>query len=97
MKRDSNQQHIGEVIKAFVERHRLRNRLNQEAIREAWEKLMGSSVARHTVDIKLYRKSLVVYLDSSVLRNELSYGKATIIERINMYFGERLIDEVQLK
>ena len=65
-------------------------------IEEAWEKLMGAGVASYTTEVKLQNGTLVVCLSSSVLREELSYGKEKIVRMINEEMGEDLVKKLML-
>jgi predicted nucleic acid-binding Zn ribbon protein len=63
---------------------------------ETWNKMMGPGVATHTTSVKLQNKTLVVNLNSSVLREELSYGKEKIIKMMNEELGEEVISKLML-
>ena len=52
--------------------------------------MMGPGVANHTSAVKLQNKTLIIQLTSSVLREELSYGKDKIIKMMNEEFGDEL-------
>ena len=58
---------------------------------------MGSNINSYTSDIKLKKRTLYVKLSSSVLREELSYGKEKIIKILNDEFGEVIIDKIVLR
>jgi len=65
-------------------------------IEEAWEKLMGKGVIAYTQSIKLQNTTLIVSLTSSVLREELSYGKDKIIKMLNEEMGARVVSKLML-
>ena len=96
MKRKDNQQHIGDLIKAYMKLNKLDDKLEEVDLRNAWEEIMGTPVARHTSKLELRNKVLVIRLDSSVLRQELSMGKDKIKEAINAHFGREVAVEVLL-
>lgn len=96
MKRKENQQHIGDLIQAYMKLNKLDGKLEEVDVRNAWEQIMGTPIARHTSKIELRNKVLVVQLDSSVLRQELSYGKSKIISAINQHFHREVIQDVLL-
>lgn len=76
--------------------NKLDGKLEEVDVRNAWEQIMGTPIARHTTKIELRNKVLIVQLDSSVLRQELSYGKEKIITAINQHFHRELVQEVLL-
>jgi hypothetical protein len=51
-------------------------------------------VANRTKSISVRNKTLYITMDSSVMRDELSYGKSIIIERVNQQAGCELITDV---
>jgi hypothetical protein len=55
---------------------------------------MGQGVQSYTHHIELNGKTLIVNLKSSVLREELSYGKEKIIKMMNEELGEPLISKI---
>ncbi len=96
MKRKDNQQHIGDLIKAYMKLNKLDDKLEEVDLRNAWEEIMGTPIARHTSKLELRNKVLVIRLDSSVLRQELSMGKDRIKEAINNHFGKDVAQEILL-
>jgi len=58
--------------------------------------MMGPGVSNHTSSVKLQNKTLIIQLNSSVLREELSYGKDKIIKMMNEEIGEDLIVKLML-
>lgn len=93
-KRHNEHLKIGEVLKEFVETNKLQNGLDKVNVREAWEHMMGHGVNHYTTAIKLERNTLYVQLSSSVLREELSYGKEKIISMLNDALGKEVIKKI---
>jgi hypothetical protein len=58
---------------------------------------MGNGVNNYTTAIKLERDTLYVQLSSSVLREELSYGKEKIIAMLNEVLGKEVIKKLVLR
>ena len=96
-KRSTEHQPIKDVLKDFVETNRLQTGLDKVNVREAWIQLMGNGVNSYTTNIELHRDTLYVQLSSSVLREELSYGKEKIITMINESLGKDLIKKIMLR
>ena len=91
-KRLSNENSISEVLKQFIEINKLETGFDKVDVEQAWKNLMGNGVNSYTKDIILKGNTLYVALTSSVLREELGYGKEKIIKMIN----EELRKEVVL-
>ena len=94
--RDSNQQSLKEALKQYLKEYRLKDKITETQVIGAWPKLMGPSIARHTKELELRKGTLIIRLDSSVLREELSYGKQKIIRTLNEFAGEELIKDILL-
>ncbi len=96
-KRHTEHINISEALKEFVETNKLQSGLDKIDVAHAWENLMGNGVNNYTTAIKLVRDVLYVQLSSSVLREELSYGKEKIIAMLNEALGKDLIKKLVLR
>ncbi len=96
-KRHQEHQSLSDVLKDFVTDNNLQKGLDKVAVRDVWEKVMGPAITKYTQNIKLERDSLFVQLSSSVLREELSYGKEKIITNLNEELGKELIKKLILR
>jgi predicted nucleic acid-binding Zn ribbon protein len=96
MKRN-NTQTIGELLKQYVDSMNIRGKLNESRLKEQWEEMLGKNAASLTKKLVIKNKVLYVYLDSSVLRNELLMMRETLIYRINEMAGEEIVEKIVLK
>ena len=96
-KRLSNESSIGAILQEIIEVNKLQPGINQVAVAEAWKNLMGNGVNTYTRAVVLKKYTLYVELTSSVLREELSYGKDKIIKMINEEIGSEVLKEVVLR
>lgn len=96
-KRHNEHQSLADVLKDFVETNKLQKGLNKVNVADAWRNLMGNGVNNYTTQIVLQGDTLYVQLSSSVLREELSYGKQKIIDMLNEELGEELIKKLVLR
>jgi len=87
---------IEDLMKIFIQENKLTQGLRQVSIEEIWISQMGKGVASYTDKLVLKGSILTVYLNSSVLREELSYGKEKIINILNEALGEELIKSIRL-
>ncbi len=95
-KRQNEFHSIKELMKDVMKENKLSKGLLQIAVKEAWANLMGNGVMSYTNKIELKGKTLIVNLKSSVLREELSYGKEKIVKMMNDELGEKLISKILL-
>ncbi|RKE92316.1 DUF721 domain-containing protein [Ichthyenterobacterium magnum] len=96
-KRNSEHQPISDILKEFVDANKLQKGLDKVNVREAWSTMMGNGVNNYTTNIQLERETLYVQLSSSVLREELSYGKDKIIAMLNEAIGKEVIKKLVLR
>jgi hypothetical protein len=96
-KRHNDHLKLSDVLKDFVETNKLQGGLDKVDVRNAWEQLMGNGVNNYTTNIMLKQDTLYVRLSSSVLREELSYGKDKIITMLNESLGKDLIKKLILQ
>ena len=88
---------IGDALKEFLKNSKLKGRIQAYQIEEAWEKIMGKTIAKYTDKIEIVNSTLFISSTVAPLKNELIYQKAKIIERVNEALGERVIKEVVIK
>ncbi|MBT0608217.1 DUF721 domain-containing protein [Aequorivita echinoideorum] len=96
-KRNAENISLGDVLKDFIQSNRLEKGLNKVSAREAWNEMMGTAISNYTTDVKLDGDTLYVQLSSSVLREELSYGREKIIKMLNEEMGKDLIKKLVLR
>ena len=93
-KRHKDNMNLGDVLKKFVETNNLQKGLDKIDVQDAWKNLMGKGVNSYTTAVLLKNQTLYVKLSSSVLREELSYGKEKIINLLNDSLGKPLINKI---
>jgi len=95
-KRENNAEALKDLMKSFIKENNLSKGMQKMKLEEVWNSLMGTGVASYTNRVELRNKTLIVELSSSVLREELSYGKEKIINMINQEMGDNLISKLML-
>ena len=96
-KRNNEHISISDALKEFVESNKLEKGLNKVNVADAWANLMGNGVNNYTTSVNLERDTLYIQLSSSVLREELSYGKEKIINMLNEELGKNIIKKLVLR
>ena len=97
MKRNNEHLKLSEALQEFVTDNKLEKGLDKVKARDVWNEQMGPAVKKYTNAVKLEGSTLYVKLNSSVLREELSYGKAKIINNLNESLGKELIRKLVLQ
>lgn len=96
-KRQSNESPIGDVLKEFIQVNKLQGGMDKIDVEAAWKSLMGNGVNSYTKEVLLKGTTLYVSLTSSVLREELSYGKQKIIAMINDELRKDVVKDIILR
>ena len=85
---------LGELVDKLMKAYRLDGKMKELDVIAAWPEMMGIAVSNRTKSITIRNKTLYLTMDSSVMRDELSYGKSIIIARVNEKAGCDLITDV---
>ncbi|ALU74416.1 DUF721 domain-containing protein [Tenacibaculum finnmarkense] len=95
-KRENDSFSIKDLLGSYIKEGSLKKGFQKIHISEAWTKLMGAGVTSYTTEVRLQNGTLIVRLSSSVLREELNYGKDKIIKMMNEEMGENLVKKLML-
>lgn len=96
-KRFGEDHSISDILKEFVDKNKLQTGLDKVNVRDVWNREMGPAIEKYTTGLKLQNETLYVQLSSSVLREELSYGKEKIVRMLNQELGRDLIKKLVLR
>ena len=96
-RRQNDHQNMSDALKNFVSENKLQKGLDKVEVRDVWEQIMGPAITKYTNNIRLERETLYVELTSSVLIEELSYGKEKIITNLNEALKRDLIKKLVLR
>ena len=96
-KREGEHLSIGDILKDYISSGKLKKGLDKVSAEEAWHLVMGDAISKYTTNVLLERDTLFVQLSSSVLREELSYGKDKIIKLLNESLQKELIKKIVLR
>ncbi|MDM1045361.1 DUF721 domain-containing protein [Myroides sp. 1354] len=88
---------ISELLQLFRTENNLDQGLNEFDVYEAWKAVLGPGITSYTLDIAFKRTTLYVKLSSSIVRDELSYGREKIIKMLNEELKRELITDLVLR
>jgi len=91
-----NEQSLGEVLGNWLKDERFRRKVQEAKLINGWSKICGEMIAADTTQIRLQDKTLTVKVKSAPLRQELLIGKNLLLQHIEEYLGERIIDDVKI-
>ena len=90
-----NAQKIKSVLGEFISKNALSDGIDTARIQENWSSIMGENISAYTKEVSLQQNVLIVKLSSSVLRQELSYGKEKIVIMVNKSLGKDKIQDIR--
>ncbi len=95
--RRSKTHSIGEVIRSYLEDTGLDHKLKEVNLIESWEEIVGKMISNRTEKIEIKNGKMIIYLKSSVVKNELMMLRESLKEALNNKAGEEIIYEIVLK
>ena len=85
---------ISDAIQQFLDKSRLKGEIQALQIEEAWEQIMGKTVAKYTDKLQIIGDKLIITTNVAPLKNELIYQKEKIKQRVNEAVGQKVVNEV---
>lgn len=85
---------LGDALKSFLDKSRLKSGLNAVKIDAVWADIMGKTIAGYTDKLEIIGDTLFINTAIGPLKQELAFQKDKIIERVNEAMGERVIKSV---
>lgn len=92
--RRSNTEKIDAIIDAYLKQSGVGKKLKEIELVNAWEEVVGVSVAKRTSKIYVSNRKLFVYVQSSIVKNELMMLKEGIVSALNNKVNDRIIDDI---
>jgi hypothetical protein len=93
-KRKSNENTVSEVIDLFLRQYGLQSKYREFRLLQSWKEIMGPMVEKRTTNLQIREGVLYVQIDSPVLKNELHFGKKSIIENLNHHAGFEIVNDI---
>lgn len=94
MRKQNYDNKLSDVMQKLFDAYGWTEKMDGVRIINSWEKVVGSIFAKHTTNIYVKNKKLHVFLDSSVLRNELYMERTEIVKKLNFEIGKKVINEI---
>ena len=88
---------IDSLIKKITDKPKISEGLRKIDIQEVVKNVLGKNLLNYIKDIHVMDEKLIIKLNSSSLRSELSYSKDKLLKNINDNFQESEIKEIILK
>jgi hypothetical protein len=85
---------LAEAMQIFLNKSRIKGSIQAIQIEEAWESIMGKTIARYTEKLEIHGSTLYITTHMAPLKQELMFQKEQLIVRVNEMLGENTIKEI---
>lgn len=85
---------LAEAMQIFLNKSKIKGSIQALQIEDAWETIMGKTIARYTDKIEIHGYTLYITSHMAPLKQELQFQKEQIIVRVNETLGENTIKEI---
>ncbi len=85
---------IKNVLDDLVDKFKFKEKFGELSIADAWKNALGDNVARRTQKILVRDRIIFIKVESASLKNELLMNKTTMLQKLNEYVGEVLVDDM---
>ncbi len=90
----SENQPLKKVIDQLLRAYGYQDQLDELDIIKIYEDLVGNMFAKHTKKIFFKNKTLHIKLDSAALKQELSYVKEGLVQKLNAEMGRKIVENI---
>ncbi len=94
MRKNKYDNKLGDVLQQLFDAYGWTEKMDGVRITNSWESIVGGIFAKHTTNMYVKNKKLFVFLDSSILRNELYMERSKIVKKLNSAIGKNVITEI---
>jgi hypothetical protein len=85
---------LAEAMQQFLDQSRIKGTIQALQIEDAWEQIMGKTIARYTDKLQIFGDKLIITTSVAPLKQELIFQKEKIMQRVNEALGKKVIREV---
>lgn len=90
----NNEIHLGDAIQNAMKEMRLDEKIHENIVQNHWHDIMGKTIAKYTIEVRLFRQILTIKCSVAPLKQELLYNKSQIIEKVNTYLKTKAVKDL---
>jgi Dna[CI] antecedent, DciA len=94
--RKYSDQSIKTLIEEMLRNTGMKKKYTELEVIACYNRTVGSYIQKNTREIRMKDSTLIVKLDSGVLKQEMSAAKTKLIDSMNQELGFRLIEEIEI-
>ena len=88
---------LKKTINQLLRAYGYQDQLDEIELLKVYDEQVGIMFVNHTKNIALKNKILYIQLDSASLKQELSYVKEGLIQRLNQKMGKTMVEKIIIK
>lgn len=92
--RRQDTQSLAEILNEVLKENNIDNHLYEMELIDAWYKMLGSTIKKHTTKIYVSNHKLFVGINSSVLKHDLSMSRTSLTQSLNKEVGKEVINDI---
>jgi|YNPMSStandDraft_1061717.scaffolds.fasta_scaffold52810_2 predicted nucleic acid-binding Zn ribbon protein len=85
---------IGDILKNIIKKRKWADKFSIEYLKLNWSKCVGENISNHTKPLFIKNKRLYISVDSPIWSTQLNFLKNEIIEKLNNFLGENIVEEI---
>jgi hypothetical protein len=85
---------IKDLLNSVFKSYNQGYKYEETSVINSWEQIVGSMIAKNTTKIFINKKELYLTLSSPALKNELRYHKLVLIDKINDFAKQKIINDI---
>ena len=85
---------IKDLLNSVFKSYNQGYKYEETSVINSWEQIVGSMIAKNTKKIFINKKVLYLTLSSPALKNELRYHKLVLIDKINDFAKQKIINDI---
>jgi len=88
---------IKQVISDLLDAYKLGGKMDELKIVNNWSEIVGLVIAKNTTKLQLKGNTLWIFVESAPLKNELTFHRSIILQKINTFFKKEIVKEILIK
>ncbi len=88
---------IGSIIGDVIKKSNMERKLNISKIFNHWKDIVGSEIYKKSKPERIAGGILYVRVSTSIWANELSLMSDKLIEKINSFIGEKVVESIRFR
>lgn len=92
----STEKPLSAILNEMLHTYELKDKTDEVRLKSNWEQIVGGVIARRTDKMYIRDNTLHIWLSSAPLKQELTYHRAVVLERIQSMLGSNTIKDLKI-